>query len=212
MEEQKKKQKIIQRKALSVSEVSRFNPKVMKFDGVWRDSMGCPELTGSWLIWGPSGNGKTRFALQLAKYLTQFGKVCFNSLEEGLSLSMKQAFNELGMQDVSRKLTLLDQEPIDELIIRLEQKRSPDIVFIDSIQYTGMNYNDYKKLRYRFKNKLFILISHADGKEPAGRVAKSIRYDAFIKISVYGYVATPVGRYGGGLPYIVWAEGAEKLN
>lgn len=197
-------------RALSVNNIIDYNPSVLRFEGLWKESFGAPELCGSWLIWGASGNGKTRFALQLCKYLCEFGKVTYNSLEEGLSKSMQKAIIATGMTGVSKKFTLLDQEPIEELKVRLSKRRSPDIIVIDSIQYTGMNYKDYKTLRSEFPHKLFILISHADGKEPAGRVAKSIRYDAFIKIRIEGYKALPVSRYGGGEPYIIWEEGSKK--
>ena len=188
----------------------RTNLKGLEFEGEWLDAIGKPEVTGTWLIWGNSGNGKTRFALQLAKYLATFGKrVAYDSLEEGVSLSLRTAIAETSMQEVSRRFILLDKEPVSELIERLSMRRSPDVVFIDSIQYTGMNYTDYKKLRDKFRHKLFILISHAEGKLPEGRVAKNIRFDAFVKIWVEGYRAFPVSRYGGGEPYTIWEEGAD---
>lgn len=183
----------------------------MDFAGEWLEAIGRPELTGTWLIWGNSGNGKTRFALQLAKYLTTFGmRVAFDSLEEGVSLSLRTAISDTGMHEVSRRFMLLDKEPVPELMERLAKRKSADVVIIDSIQYTGMNYSEYKKMRDRFRNKLFILVSHAEGKLPEGRVARSIRFDAFVKIWVEGYMAWPVSRYGGGEPYIIWEEGADK--
>lgn len=196
------------KRAISVSELMTTNHKVMQFEGDWLDSLGEPELTGSWLIWGNSGNGKTRFALQLCKYLTKFGRVAYDSLEEGASKSMQSAFIDLDMEEVKRRIILLDREPISELIPRLEKRNSPDIIAIDSIQYSGLNAASYKQLVNRFRNKLFILISHADGKNPAGRVATSIRFDAMIKIRVEGYRAFPVSRYGGGEPYTIWEDGA----
>lgn len=195
-------------RAISVTELETTRFASMAFNGVWESSIGMPERSGAWLIWGPSGNGKTRFALQLAKYLTQFAKVGYNALEEGASLSMRKAFRETGMHEVKRKIILLDKEPVNELEIRLEKRKSPDIIIIDSVQYTGMKYSDYIRFVNKFRNKLFILISHADGKEPAGRVAKSIRFDASVKIRVEGYKAFPVSRYGGGSEYIIWDQGA----
>lgn len=182
----------------------------MPFTGRWRASFGEPERGGSFLIWGNSGNGKTRFALQLCKYITKFGKVAYNSLEEGASLSMQMAFDELNMNEVSKKLILLDQEPIDELIVRLEKHKSPHVIAIDSVQYSGLTYAAYKALRARFPKKLFVLVSHADGKLPAGNVAKRIRYDSFVKIWVEGYRAQPLSRYGGGEPFIIWPDGAAQ--
>lgn len=199
-------------KAVSVSELYNTNFKPLGFTGDWLKSIGDPEMRGSWLIWGNSSNGKTRFALQLTKYLANFGRVAYNSLEEGASLSMKEAFKSVGMESVKRKVILLDQEPIKGLVKRLEKQKSPQFIIIDSVQYTGMNYADYKKLREKFPRKLFVLISHADGKTPSGRVAKQIRFDAFVKIWVEGYTAYPESRYGGGEPYVIWDEGAEAYN
>ena len=193
---------------MSVNDLLNAKHKIMEFEGAWQNAIGDPELRGAWLIWGNSANGKTRFTLQLCKYLTGFGRVAYDSLEEGASLSMKDAFRDLNMAEVSRRLILLDQEPIADLKERLRKRRSPEIVVIDSIQYSGMNYKDYIRLKDEFKNKLFILISHADGKHPQGRVAKSIRYDSFVKIWVEGYAAFPKSRYGGGSPYIIWEQGA----
>ncbi|MGQ1889158.1 hypothetical protein ACT29H_01825 [Thermophagus sp. OGC60D27] len=197
-------------RAVSVTQLYNYKPHVMPFTGKWKASFGEPERGGSWIIWGHSGNGKTRFALQLCKYLTKFGKVAYNSLEEGASRSMQIAFESERMHEVSRNIILLDQEPIDELIKRLKKHKSPHIIAIDSIQYSGLTYASYKALRAEFPRKLFILISHADGKHPSGRVAKQIRYDSFVKIWVEGYRAEVMSRYGGGKHFIIWPEGAAE--
>lgn len=201
------KERSIQR-AISVSQLGSMKFKELPFTDEFLDLIGCPEVAGSWLIWGDSGNGKTRFALQLAKYLAQWCRVAYNSLEEGASKSMKQAFADVGMDEVKRRVILLDNEPIVDLKERLRMRRSPDAIVIDSFQYSGMNYRDYVALRTEFKNKLIILISHADGKNPAGQAAKSIRYDAFVKIRIEGYKAYALSRFGGGKPYTIWNEGA----
>lgn len=183
----------------------------MPFDGEWQALMGQPERAGSWLIWGNSGNGKTSFALQLAGYLTRFGRVAYNSLEEGISESLKRNVRINGLVGIKR-LLLLDKEPMDELVERLRRPKAPNIIIIDSLQYYGMNYREYKQLRDEFRSRLFVFVSHADGKEPAGRTARSVRYDANVKIYIEGYRAYAVSRYGGGEPYIIWQSGAEKVT
>ncbi|GHT16591.1 hypothetical protein AGMMS4956_19310 [Bacteroidia bacterium] len=248
-------------RALSISDVARYKPKTMPFDGKWDASFGKPEMAGSWIVWGKSGNGKTRFALQLCRYLSQFGRVAYDSLEEGLSLTMQKSIAEVGMSQASRRFILLDKEPIRDdifttqyfkeqvkrylngfvydhatsqliaqvlkmvqhkhrhdaahtptcLLERLERQKSPDIVVIDSLQYSGMTYADYRRLRDGFKGKLFVLISHASGSEPAGKVAGAIKFDANVKVFVEGYKAFPVSRYGGGAPFTIWEEGAERF-
>ncbi|MDD6079340.1 MAG: hypothetical protein PUC85_04085 [bacterium] len=197
-------------RAASLDQVLRTRFKVLPFEGEWKDAIGCPELTGSWIVWGNSGNGKTRFALQLCKYLCQFGRVAYDSLEEGVSVSLVKAIKETHMMEVRRKFVVLDKEPIDQLTERLEKPKSPDIVCVDSLQYTGMSYEQYKALKERFPKKLFIWISHADGTLPEGRVAKKVRFDSNVKVFVQAYRAEPVSRYGGGKPYIIWEEGYRK--
>lgn len=199
------------KRAVSVTQLYTKKRNLLKTDGAWKALFGEPELTGTWLIWGESGNGKTSFVAQLAKYMTKFGRVAYNSLEEGDSQSMKLAFMRVGMEEVRRKLILLD-ETIEQLKERLRQHKAPQIVIIDSLQYSGMSYNDYKQLRAEFKNVLFIMISHAEGKNPDGKVAKKVRYDSFIKIRVSGYKAYAASRYGGGEPYVIWKEGADKFH
>ena len=200
------------KRGLTMSDIRAFKPKTIPFTGEWLESIGCPELTGSWIIYGLSANGKTRYALQLARYLAGFCKVIYNSLEEGLSKSMQTALIDVGMDNVSKNFLLLDKEPIEELIIRLHKRKSPDVIFIDSLQYTGLTYGDYKKLREEFRNKLFIFISHADGREPKGNVAKSIKYDAFVKIPIIGYEAIPQSRFGGNKPYVIWQWGYDDFR
>ncbi|MCU7571192.1 hypothetical protein N4241_08765, partial [Riemerella anatipestifer] len=69
--------------AYSYADIAKRKFNTMKFEGDWLELIGEPEVSGCWIIWGLSGNGKTRFALQLAKYLTKFQKVFYNTLEEG---------------------------------------------------------------------------------------------------------------------------------
>jgi len=195
-------------RAASVHQIMNTNFKTLDFEGEWLNLLGCPELKGGWIIWGHSFNGKTSLALQLCKYLSKFAKVAYNSLEEGLSKSMKSAIIRTGMDGCRGNFILLDREPLALLRERLSKKKSPRVIVIDSWQFTGGTYADYQQLINDFPNKLFIIISHADGKNPSGSVAKKIRYDAFVKIWVEGYKAFANSRYGGGKPYTIYDKGA----
>lgn len=197
-------------RAVSVNQLLNTNFKMMGFEGEFKASFGTPELSGSWLIWGDSGNGKTRFTLQLAKYLTQFGKVAYNSLEEGVSLSFKRAVQQTGMLAVAKKFIILKGETMPQLRERLTKQKSPNIIINDSVQYTDLDKRSYKSLINEFPNKLFIFISHAEGKDPMGATAKAIKYDADIKIRVEGYKAFGRSRFGGDKPFIIWEQGAEE--
>ena len=190
------------RNAKGVSEMLGMKYETMAFDGAWRDAFGTPERRGVWIIWGNSGNGKTSFALQLAKYLCRFGRVAYDSLEEGACLTMQEAMRRENMMEVNKKFLLIDNENMEELGIRLSRQKSPDIVVIDSFQYTQMNYRQYIAFKERHKRKLLIFVSHADGKLPNGRAAKSLMYDASLKIYIEGFRAFSKGRFIGPIGHI----------
>lgn len=200
------------KRALTITDIRNYKTKTYLLDGGLDLALGEVELTGSWIVWGGSANGKTRFALQLAKALAKHVRVAYDSLEEGMSLSMQHAIEDVGFADVKRNFVLLDGESIDDLKERLRKQRSPKVVIIDSLQYTGLTYTEYKALRDEFRSKLFIFISHAEGHNPKGAVANSVKYDAFVKVYVEGYRAYPQSRYGGNVPYTVWPEGAAKYG
>jgi hypothetical protein len=199
-----------QLKTYGVTQFYSKNFKTLSFTGDWLAMAGEPELSGSWFVWGNSGNGKTAFAVQLAKYLSSFGKVAYDSIEEGLSESLRRAFQ---IADITEQdnIVLLDKEPIEKLKIRLKKKKSPNFIIVDSFQYTGLSALTYKQLVSEFRNKLFIFISHADGKRPAGRSANTVHYDSNVKIWIEGFKAFAKSRYGGGTPYIIWKEKAEEI-
>lgn len=185
---------------------------LMQFDNEWLDAFGKPELTGAWLIWGGSGSGKTTFTMMLCKYLTKFGRVAYDSMEEGDGESIKLALVRVNMASVAHNFILLVNEPIEELKVRLRKRKAPKIVVIDSLQYSELTYKAYKELREEFNNTLFVIISHAEGREPEGKIGKKVRYDAFVKIRVDGYRAFVKSRYGGGKPIDIWPEEAGKYH
>jgi hypothetical protein len=198
-------------RALTVSNIYDKKYKLFDFEGAWFDAFDRPETTGVWFIWGSSGNGKTSFTIQLIKELTRFETVLLNSLEEGTSHTLRKSFEKFNMLDCAKKLHVVS-EPMERLITRLKQKKSARIVIIDSFQYTLMSYKDYIELKTLFPDKLLIFISHADGKNPSGRSAKSVKYDASLKIWVEGYRAFSQGRYIGEVGYYdIWPERALEL-
>lgn len=200
-------------RAVSLDELERTEFKSFDWDGDWLDFFGNIEFAGTILTWGESGNGKTSFALQMCKYLANRGKrTAMNSMEQGRSASMKKQAKLVGLTSNSvpkGNFLLLDKEPIDELVIRLRKRRSPDFVVIDSLQYSGLNYKRYQAIKDEFAGKkLIMFLSHADGKNPEGRVARRIRYDADTKIRIEGYRAFSMSRMGGGKPFTIWEKGA----
>lgn len=191
-------------------DVAKATYRVMPFEGEWERFMGQPEDCGSWIVWGRSFSGKTRLVMKLSKYIAELGyKVAYLSLEEGDSMSMKMAFAEACMESVNSRLTLWVGMDVEEMKAELRKQRSPKVVVIDSVQYTGMNYAGYRLLKKEFPGKLFIFVSHAnERKDPDGQTATKIRYDAMVKILVDGFRAKAFSRYGGGEVMTVWEYGA----
>lgn len=199
-------------RAYSPKQVQSMNIPSFPFEGEWEKAFGHPDRTGTWIIWGNSGNGKSSFVMQLAKYLCRFAKVAYDSLEESTGLSLKNSLVRHKMEEVNRRFVILDRESMEELSERLSKRRSPEIVIIDSFQYSGLTYATYKAMKEKHANKLLIFISHAEGMNPEGRAAKKVAYDADVKIFVQGFRAMCKGRFitAPGNYYTIWEEWAAK--
>ena len=206
-------------KAISNNNVMTATFDTVKFEGKWLASLGRPELRGSWLVWGGSGSGKTTFVLQLCKYLSNFGRVAYNSLEQGLSLSFQTAWKRVDMSSAGNNVVLLDKESIPDLRRRLKKRYAPNIVVIDSLMcLVSFGRADYVKLVNDFPEVLFVFISHKKNSKPDPAIAETVRRLSDIKIHVEGYVAYPTTRYEiselgeGGADFIIWEKGAKDYR
>lgn len=205
-------------KTITNKDFQKMRFECAAFDGEWLRSFGKPELRGSWLIYGDSGSGKTTFNLRLAKYLTRFGRVGYNTIEQGACESFKNAwFGLVNMDEVGNRIVLIEKETLAELRERLQKRRSPDIIFIDSLHYwLGFKINDYMSLLNDFPQKLFVFIAHEKGGEPKGDMAKYIRYNSDVKVHVEHFKAFVTTRFSnaetgdGTEPYTIWAEKANE--
>lgn len=200
------------KRAYSAEELYRLKRPKMAFDGEWKKAFGCPPPTGFWIIWGNSGNGKSSFVMQMAKYLCRFGKVFFNSVEEDTTASFIDNVRRCRMEEVGdrfkcAKLTL------EELEERMSDPRKEDIYIIDSFQAAKLTTTgpmSYDKLCERHPGRLVIFISRADGTKPMGRPAVNCMWDASVKIWVEGFKAYCKGRFTPkmGASFTIWEEGA----
>lgn len=200
-------------KAYSYADIERMNFKTLPFEGIWYDHIGTPQLGGSWIVWGGSGNGKTSYLLQLTKYICQFEKVHIDTLEEGLRLSFKNALIRENMKSVENRFNF-HNEDYEALTKRLNRKRMPKVVIIDSLQYffRKKNLSHYWALLDAFPTTTFIFNSHAKGGEPKGDLADAIRYHSDVKIHVKDFCANvQTSRFGGNNePYIIWQKEYER--
>lgn len=187
---------------------------IVDFKGKWKKFIGIPESSGIWIFWGESGNGKTSFCLQLAKYFCSFFSVWYVSLEEGERRTFQIAVERSNLINHNNfKYSDIDGVDIDQVLDNIKEvlrkKRSPKVVFIDSIQFLNLTKRQYQSLKKEFgKKKILIFISHCRGRLPEGRVPQFVRYDSDVKGYIRGYKVFALSRYGGGEDYVIWEKGA----
>lgn len=196
-------------RSLTAKEILNIRRQSITLDGEWGHCIGTIDRRGVVFIWGNSGNGKTSAVMSLCKELTKFGKVLFVSKEEGFSLSFQNVLKRYDMYSCGSRFQVIESATPEELIERLSKPRSPEFVVIDSFQHLGLSYRNYLAFKEKLSNKLLIFVSHADGKQPEGRAAKSVKYDAMLKIWVEGFVAFSNGRFMGDTAQaVIYEQGA----
>lgn len=201
------------RRAYSADDVLSLKRDICEFDGQWLEAVGNPELKGTWCIGGLPKNGKTSFTMQLAKYLTRWHLVAYNSIEEGISASFAETLRRCRMDEVkANRFIVLNNEDIKDIECRLSKRKSPKIVIIDSIQFLGLNTETYLRWKKRFSEKLFIYITHLQGQYPEGKTALKIWRDSDVVVKVEGFRAYPTSRYGGGKPITISEDKAAMFE
>jgi hypothetical protein len=184
------------KKALGINDFMDLKFHDYEFTGSWLAMFGKPERNFKMLIYGPEKNGKTDFTMKLCKYICQFGKVYYNSHEEGRSKTLQGTLVRNEMCDVAGKVLFLHKESIDELVLRLKKAGSPRFVVIDSVDYMEITEKDYKRLVDTFPKKSFILISWIDKQgNPLTTHAQRIAKRVDIKVFVKDLTAIPVSRF-----------------
>lgn len=183
----------------------------------FKSTLGEPEENFDCIIYGASGNGKTNFTIRLLKefMLALNCRAEYISYEEGHAKTMQDAMihRHNMLEAVGNNLLLTDHLTYDELYAKMNKRQSPKIWVIDSLQASQFTQKQCAKLKKDFvlsrKKKIIIYISWADGKEPMGADAKAVKYYAFVKLRVEGFIVHPISRYGGNEPFVIW-EGDER--
>lgn len=178
------------------------------------------EIEDAWdgIIYGPSGNGKTNFTVQLLKaiIIATKAKCEYVSYEEGHAKTVQDTMiNRHNMLEaVGGKLQITDQLSFKELYDKMGKKQSAKIWVIDSLQASGFKYEECKKLKEKYiqgrKKKLILYISWGEGAKPIGATARDVEFYANIKMRVEGFIVFINSRYGGNKPFVIWEEGAKR--
>lgn len=183
-------------RTLSIKQAYAKKFKTFAFDGIWKPVFGDPETTGAWIVQGDEKHGKSTFALILANYLTQFGKVLYISAEEGVSKHFVETMQRLGLSDTNRKFQIGEYEPWEVIEKRLAKRQCQKIVFIDNMTA----YRDettksmFQQLLRKHTDKLIILVSHEERGLPDTAQGKLWRKLSKIIVRVEGMKAFVEGR------------------
>lgn len=202
-------------KTLSVKQLLRISHSNIShlLSSDLRKSIGEVDDAFDIFIFGNSGDGKSSFSGQLIKQLSPLGKILHLTYEEGHSRSTKLNIIRSGLTEL-KEYRIRDNCSYEELMALLAKRSAPKIVVIDSWQYARFTKDQWLTLKDMYvkgrKRKIFIVISHADGKKPRGSSAIDAMYDAQIKVFVKGKIAFVKSRYEGSGNYVIWEEGAKQ--
>jgi predicted ATP-dependent serine protease len=133
----------------------------------------------------PNYNGKSTYAVKLADFLSKnFGRVLFNSSEEGLSTSLQNKTKKL----TSNMLDFSFYKTYKELRSYLKKSDTlkPRFVVIDSINNMGMDINDLKDLIALDNQRAIIYVMQAT-KSGTFKGENDFAHEADIRIKVENY-------------------------
>ena len=204
-------------RALSIANIEDKKYEYIPFHKEFEDAFGHRERGGIWMVYGKSGMGKTRFTLDLAREFDRIGySVLFATLEMGICSDFHSELRSAGIRRQTNHIKFVEELTIGSLDAYLSKQRSPDVVFIDSVQYFVEQFEakaeEIIALRKKYRSKIFVFVSHVEGKEVEGKAAYVAKRDSFVRIQVEGFRAIYKGRGRGGEKgyYTIWDEGARN--
>ena len=190
----------------------------MQFDSLdldqgWEKFMQNPAKNMKVAIWGKPKNGKTAGSLQLADYLSKFGKVLYNFADQGFNKSTQDLWKMSGLAN-NENAEPSDVQTLDALEKEIATGKYT-FVFIDMISdYINKEnikpYEFKERFMKKYPNVSFILIFEVTkGGDFKGDQGWTHIVDAIV--TVEDFLMENRGRYGVG-SHIVWDEGFKKFN
>lgn len=179
-------------RVISIKQIKEKNFHTLTLEEPWASKFGNPERSFKMMIYGPSGSGKSTMTMKLWDYLAHnFGKVLYNSWEEGIAQTLKDRIISTGVS--SPNLMFADRMSFGEMIEKLKKGRYHFAV-IDSVNYMKFSYSDYKEYEKQVPSKGLILINQVNGQ---GKIkgGTDILHATDIKINVVKGLAMIESRY-----------------
>jgi len=172
----------------------------------WIAAIGEPERNFKAVVFGKPGQGKTTFVLKLCIELCKFGKVYYNSVEQGEGKSLQDVARLIDLSAAAPgSIVFGDRDNFEEMLAKLKKNRCKFVV-LDSRDYLKLTKEQYIYMTELHKKKCFIIICWETGGKPNGRAGQDIEYMADIKIHVKGGVATTRSRFGPTKPYKIFEK------
>lgn len=187
-------------RTLSIKNIYSKTFKTFGFEGVFRDTLGNPETSGVWIIYGPEKHGKTWLSIKLAEYLSSFGKVLYISAEEGTGQAFVDTCKRVKLDSANRDLQFSEYIEIEKLHEKLSKRKAPKVVFLDNVTVyqDDLKYGGFRRLKDKHPNTLFVFVAHEERNEPYTATGKLIKKLANIIIRVQGLACFVSGRCPGG--------------
>ncbi len=173
-------------KILSAKNMTAVKMKTLHLKGRWENLLGLIQTTFFLVVHGMSGEGKTHFTIQFAKYLAEnFGNVLYVSGEEGFAPTFQNKIKSLGAE--VPKLFIGDFRTGEELLKEVPNKYH--FIVIDSTNNMEIDPDLMKAIRQRFKQSGFIAVCQST-KDDKIRGSYKIVHDSDITIKVKDGIAT----------------------
>ncbi|ELR69194.1 hypothetical protein C900_05390 [Fulvivirga imtechensis AK7] len=173
----------------------------------WAEHLGTVCENFRMLIEGPSGHGKTEYVMRLAKMLCKhYGKVNFNSVEQGKSSTFQIAYKRNKMYEIRAGKFILaekSQRTFEPYFKKVQKPNSGRVLIIDSLDYMKLTFDQFQQLHERFPKKCIIIVCWND---PMDAAAKKIKYCCDIKVQVKDFRAQIRSRFGGNKPFVIWDQ------
>lgn len=169
--------------SINLSELQNMKFDTLAFSQNYFDLIGLPESNFYAVIYGDAGQGKSTWTIKFAEYLANnFGKVLYNSSEEGLSKSLQNKAKEIN----SEYLHFSNCKDYNSLSSQIK-KQHYRFIIIDSINDMKLSPENLQGLRKEFFKCGFvgILQSTKDGKFKG---SNEFAHDADIKIRLTNFI------------------------
>jgi len=186
------------RRAKTTKNLFDIKHSVFTLTGIWLKALGEPETHGAWMIWGREKNGKTWFALLLAKMLSLFGQVHYISAEEGMGSDFIRSIKRAGIT-ADFNIKWMEYESLNDLYARLKKRGAPKMVFIDNVTVylKELQRGKFERLLLDFPDVLFIFLAHEEDGKPFTATAKLVKRLAKRIVYIEGLTASVEGRVEG---------------